>query len=660
MELGEKLERGWRRSTEGLLIFAVLLGFGFFINREVELKGLYMDDLYLWSCYGEQSFMEYVFPMGGSRFRFVFYLASWLELLFLGGHVEWLAPFNILLNSLIAFSIYRMCLSFSSGRKAVSLVLALVFLSSRMAYYQIGQFYGLMESLGLWAAVGILYFLYRYMNERNSVSYLYGCLLYFLASFIHERYMALLPALLLALALAPKRRGSKRYEDGRRGSLKKAGWEEEDDGENARETVRETAQETARGRSRGRGNGRDRSFAAAESELPKWQLFLVTLLVFGAIQAIRFLTIGTLAPAGTGGTEVADTFSLADSISHAWEQAAFVFGRNSGPDYLCILPYEDSPDGIRLLILLSNLVLFAAVALFAVCAVRDRSRLLAHLKNAALFLVFIAMCIGSSSVTIRVEMRWVYVVFALALLFFSYMSSVMGRAGALVFLYAALAVPAENFYRDHWDNLYLWPEQAKYNSLAEQTIEKYGQEIFEKEVYIIGNTYEMSEFTAETFLKVYDREGSYDGRSIQFIDSDFDFKELSEDMVILAEDPEHNAYQDVTDFVKKQRLNYAYGSYEDGWVDEHAKIVFMNGERDQVTLSCYYPGTVTGDQVCQVTVNGKRMPDLVFTDQNMTYEIPSAPYQMIELELSCNFYVANAKETRGEEKLAMIVTINAE
>ena len=629
MELGEKLERGWRRSTEGLLIFAVLLGFGFFINREVELKGLYMDDLYLWSCYGEQSFMEYVFPMGGSRFRFVFYLASWLELLFLGGHVEWMVPFNILLNSLIAFSIYRMCLSFSSGRKAVSLVLALVFLSSRMAYYQIGQFYGLMESLGLWAAVGILYFLYRYMNERNSVSYLYGCLLYFLASFIHERYMALLPALLLALALAPKRRGGKRDE--------------------------------TRGRSRGRGNGRtDRPLVAAESEFPKWQLFLVTLLVFGAIQAIRFLTIGTLAPAGTGGTEVADTFSLADSISHAWEQAAFVFGRNSGPDYLCILPYEDSPDGIRLLILLSNLVLFAAVALFAVCAVRDRSRLLVHLKNAALFLVFIAMCIGSSSVTIRVEMRWVYVVFALALLFFSYMSSVMGRAGALVFLYAALAVPAENFYRDHWDNLYLWPEQAKYNSLAEQTIEKYGQEIFEKEVYIIGNTYEMSEFTAETFLKVYDRAGSCDGRSIQFIDSDFDFKELSEDMVILAEDPEHNAYQDVTDFVKKQRLNYAYGSYEDGWVDEHAKIVFMNGERDQVTLSCYYPGTVTGDQVCQVTVNGKRMPDLVFTDQNMTYEIPSAPYQMIELELSCNFYVANAKETRGEEKLAMIVTINTE
>ena len=43
-----------------------------------------MDDLYLWSCYGDQSFTEYVFPMGSSRFRFLFYLASWLELFFIG------------------------------------------------------------------------------------------------------------------------------------------------------------------------------------------------------------------------------------------------------------------------------------------------------------------------------------------------------------------------------------------------------------------------------------------------------------------------------------------------------------------------------------------------------------------------------------------------
>ena len=76
MNLQEKTSEAWKRWSPELLIFALLLGFGFWINRGVELKGLYMDDLYLWSCYGDQSFTEYVFPMGSSRFRFLFILAG--------------------------------------------------------------------------------------------------------------------------------------------------------------------------------------------------------------------------------------------------------------------------------------------------------------------------------------------------------------------------------------------------------------------------------------------------------------------------------------------------------------------------------------------------------------------------------------------------------
>ena len=120
MNLQEKILKVWRRWSPELLIFAIFLGFGFWINRGVELKGLYMDDLYLWSCYGNQSFTEYVFPMGSSRFRFLFYLASWLELFFIGGHVEWMVPFNIILNTGIAYSIYRMAVSFSDGRRIIS------------------------------------------------------------------------------------------------------------------------------------------------------------------------------------------------------------------------------------------------------------------------------------------------------------------------------------------------------------------------------------------------------------------------------------------------------------------------------------------------------------------------------------------------------------
>ena len=653
MEVLHRIADEFEKRKDDLLVFALLLGFGFFINRGVELKGLYMDDLYLWSCYGEQSFREFVFPMGGTRFRFVFYLAAWLELFFLGNHVTWMVPFNIVLNSIIAWSLYRIFVKVSGGRKLVSLALAAAYLLSRMSYYQIGQFYGLMESLGLWAAVGRLYGVYVYVNEKRASAYFWANGLYFLASFIHERYMVLLPVLLLGLVfgrwagIREKRSlewsaGSPEEEEVRR-----------DAGRSRSRASRSGSPRT--GRSGGPGTGRKPGVSSSGAS--GWLLLAVTVATAVLIQVIRLFTIGTLSPAGTGGTDVADTFKISDAIAHAWEQVAFVFGRNSGPDYLCIEPFAKAPSDIRFLILASNAVLGLAVLIFLIGMIRDRGRVLAHGRNLVLFLAFIALCIGSSSVTIRVEMRWVYVVYAAALLVLAYMTSLMGPAGFLAILYAALIFPAETYYREHWSNLYLWPDQMKYNSLAEETVEKYGDDIFDKQIYIIRDTYEISEFTAETFLKVYDRDGKGKNTELRFIDSDFDLPEITDDMVILGEDPEANGFQDVTEFVKTRRFNLAYGSYDDGWIDEKARIVFENGDHDGLVLRCYYPGKITGDQVCRIRLNGKQMPDLVFTDNNMEYEIPVAPHQTISLEFSCNFYVKDAKERRGEDRLSMIVSM---
>lgn len=654
MELRDRIEELFEKWKEGLLILAVLIGFGFVINQGVELKGLYMDDLYLWSCYGEQSFTEYVFPKGGTRFRFVFYLASWLELWLLGDHVEWMVPFNIILNGLIAYSIYRIAADMSK-RKVISFFVAIAYLLSRFSYYQIGQFYGLMESLGLWTALAMLYYTWRYMNGRKTWSFLMANLMYFMASFIHERYMVLVPVLILGLLMAKRKNNVK---------VRRREPDFEDDfAEDMDDEIQE--ERRSRGKSRGRSNAEMRNSAVVRkdertSETPKWILLLITIGVFVVIQLIRLTMIGTLSPAGTGGTDVADTFKMADAMGHAWEQVDFVFGKNSGPDYLCGMTYEESPEKIQKLITGCNTVLAVSVVVFAICCVlKDRRHLPDHVKTVMLFLAFIALCIGSSSVTIRVEMRWVYVVYGAALLLLAYMSSVMGKAAVLIPVYVALLFPVETFYRETWENLYLWPEQMRYNSLAEQTVEKYGEEIFDKQVYIIGNTYDMSDFTAETFLKVYDTEEDAANTTIKFIDSDLDYKTIPEKAVILWEDRANNAYIEVTEFVKHQRRNYAYGSYSDGWVDEHAKIVLMNENKDVLKLGCYYPGEITGKEVCQIKVNGKRMPDLVFTENYMTYEIPSAPYQMISLEFSCNFYVKDAQEKRGEENLAMVVTLGA-
>ena len=650
MNLQEKTSEAWKRWSPELLIFALLLGFGFWINRGVELKGLYMDDLYLWSCYGDQSFTEYVFPMGSSRFRFLFYLASWLELFFIGGHVEWMVPFNIILNAGIAYSIYRMAVSFSDGRKILSFAAGILYLSSRMAYYQIGQFYGLMESLALWAALGMLWFLYRYVNEKKAGAFLAANVLYFVVSFIHERYMVLLPLLLLTVLLG----------FGKGLGTENAAAEPEKKSEPER--AAEPGRSRGRGQSRGAQGKKDAAAraGAADTEssfrLPGILLILLPIVVFGVIQMIRLRTIGTLSPAGTGGTDVADTFQLTDAINQAISQVGFVFGRNSGPDYLCIEPFVDSPDGIRNRILVAEAVLGAGVLAAVLGMVRDREEIVCHLKNTILFLGFIALCIGSSSVTIRVEMRWVYVAYAAALLFFAYLSRVMGKAGILVLLYGCLIFPVETYYRDNWDNLYLWAPQSQYNSLAEKTYGTYGDDIFDKEIYIIGKDFEISDFNAETFLKVYAK-GKTKVPKLQFIDSDMDLKEITDNMVILCEDPEHNAYNDVTEIVKRQQFDTPFGSYADGWIDENAKIVLTNGESSKLTLKCYYPGKLTGGETCKIKVNGRQMDDLVFTDNTMYYEIPAAPYQRFTLEFSCNFYVKGAREHRGEENLAMVVKV---
>ena len=103
--------------------------------------------------------------------------------------------------------------------------------------------------------------------------------------------------------------------------------------------------------------------------------------------------------------------------------------------------------------------------------------------------------------------------------------------------------PAELFYRSCYPKLYLWPDQLRYNSLAEQTYEKYGNGIFGKTIYIIGNSYEMSDFTARTFFKVFDPKMKAEGTKVEFIDSIRDIGMVDDQMLVLREYPSAENYE---------------------------------------------------------------------------------------------------------------------
>lgn len=602
-------KRPWKNDV---IVALLLTGFAFWINSGIAIKGLYMDDLYLWSCYGEQSFLEFVFPMGSTRFRFLYYLAAWLQLAVTGSHIEWFVPVNILLNAGVAFTLYRMSRSLSRSTY-VGAWCGILYLASRMSSYQIGQVYGLMETMGLWMGIGILYLLYEYLNDtqkRKTYTFWFALALYFGICFVHERYMVLLPLFLWVLVCRRAR---------------------------------------------------------------DWKLWTGTAGVFFLIQGIRLITIGGLSPAGTGGTDVADTWSVGTVIRHGISQVAYLFGINAGPEHLNGQNFQESSLGILMMVAVADLMLLLILVALTARIISGKGQRSCYLCSSLLFIGFIAGCIACSSVTIRVELRWVYVSFAAALLFLSWIYGALtdgmvarGRwVQAIPYLvmltvYGAMMLPVELHYRSLYPNLYFWPNQSRYNSLAEETWEIYGDEIFGKTIYIIGNDYEMSDFTAETFFKVFDQERKAEGTQVVHIEDVRDIGLVTDDMLVLREDTEHNRFQDITAMVRELKCKSIYGYYEDGWMDERAEIQIMAGSQGQIELQFFYPGELGEDQWMTIYVDGEPKQDLRFADNELVTVVQANPYETVHLKFETNFFVPDAREQRSGERLAVLLSVKAD
>ena len=504
----------------------LLLLFGLFINRHLSIRALYGDDLYLWSFYGCEDFWSFTFPkVTKGNFRPFYWALSYLEFRLIGPHVHWYARFNVLLNVAIAWVIYffsrrlsrlaRLPQGMRIGQ-AVGLLTGMLYLQSHFAAYQIAQVLGLLESLALLLALLTLWGLFDYMEGRGTRAYLRACLCFFLVIFTHERFIALAPLFYLAVITQylTERRLCRRF-----------------------------------------------------ARLRTIEL-LLPLLILAVFFGTRMVVAGEAIPVGTAGTKVQDTFSLAQALGFAFSQVAYIFGVNAGHAIFCGVSFGDSAHWVQGLIVLSWLCLLLMLVLYVRRAWR-RGRITPRLIGEnLLFICFIALCIGSSSITIRLETRWVYVSYTAALLYLSYMLGEIAKSGvvkpeagravrtraatvqrasaasvsasgeraacrgverprtamvlafSLLFMaYGAVMTPVEHYDRQHYPNIFFFFDQDRVNSLADCTIDAVGAGEFlgKKQVYIYYNYYEMSDFYAEYFYKPFDPEKTGQGTEIHFI-----------------------------------------------------------------------------------------------------------------------------------------------
>lgn len=415
--------------------------------------------------------------------------------------------------------------------------------------------------MSLFMAIVILWLLYDFIDCGRRRSFYLANLVYFLLVFSHERYLALFPLFYLAIFCLRLRE--------RKGEMS---------------SVRQL--HSVKGKT------------AFRLYQKRWLLrALLPLAELCLIVMIRRYAIGTAMPAGTGGTEVTETFSLGQALTFSVQQVLYLFGINIGPTYLSGISWADFAPLYRKLVYLSWLPLAVLVLSYLLLTLlHKRWKNVGFAGRNLLFLAFIALCIGCSSITIRVEMRWIYVSYAACLLYLSFIcgecTDLCGRQKAerryraaekssrkvlslettrerrayekrltrraavlftaLYLVYAGCMAPVERYDRAHFHDIYFWEDQDRMNSLAEQTVLKYGTEnVLGKQVYILENTYGMSEFYGETFFKVYDPEKTGQGTKIHFAASEAELPQgLSRDnAIVLREMPAARGYQDITEEV---------------------------------------------------------------------------------------------------------------
>lgn len=509
IQMSEKSEK--LKNNAAALLSAVLLTIvAFLINRGIRIAGLYMDDLYMWSCYGEQNFLQFVFPIGTStRCRPVYWALTYLEMMIVRSHPSLFVPINILLNAGIAFMIFLFARKLSR-QNAVGFLAGCAYLFSHFSYYQIAQALGLLETAALFFAILQLFLLYEFLESGNFRFFRWAVAVWLLLVFTHERYLGLFPLFFLAFFLREREKGEK----------------------------------------------------------TRWLDLILPIVSLLLIIAVRSFAIGHALPAGTGGTEVKDTFSIRQSIRYALDEVLYLFGINIGPDYLSGITWSSVSAPIKKMVYGSWIPLLFIFFFYLRNAERQgKLKQKYFIADNLLFILFIALCIGCSSVTIRVEMRWVYVSYAASLLYLSYMigqscsdrnGRILGGIGRkrgrclflLMLCYVFLMLFIEKYYRSYYPNIYFWENQDRMNSLADETVGKYGTEnVLGKQVYILGNSYEMSDFYAETFFKVYDPKKTGQGTTIHFIKELSDLPEGSSpsNSLVLREVPEKRGYEDITD-----------------------------------------------------------------------------------------------------------------
>ena len=490
-----------------------------------------MDDLLDWSWFRGLSFYEFAIKFYESNhYRPTFEALQYLIYTLVGTDPSRFILINKIYNIIISIFIYYFTSDITKNR-ILAFITSSFYITSHLAYYQISQGIGGIESTALFLSIIILYLCIKLVDNENKntcKSYRYNIItiiiiyiLFFLLVFDHERYLSMASIIIITILLLKKPNDNELLNDDLNGHNK---------------------------------------YNLKTFKVISIISFLIEIII---ICYIRYLATNRVLPAGTGGTYVEETFNIGECLKHCINQVAIIFGINIGPEHLYGIEFSAITNKKIILLTFASILIILFIIItyisFRIYNHKKEKDLKKLLSIDLLFLTYIAMCIGSSSVTIRVEMRFVYSSFIVSVIYLSYMlkyiiSKINLNSLKVIFTFLfiiifMLRLPVEKLYREYYYKIYCFIDLKRVNSLYDLTIGTYGldkiiskDENIKKKIIIVNKFYKMTNFYSEYFFKIYDKDNI--GNKIMLVNdfSEIDERTLDENTIIIYEDPFNNTY----------------------------------------------------------------------------------------------------------------------
>ncbi len=435
MKLKELSLMKTEKRTINFLYLIVLFLLNFCVNSFMEIKLLYLDDLNTWSEFSKMNDLQMIFNTSANKFRPVYYFVLNLCYKMFLPRIYLFGIFNLMLNFLVIMLVFYVIKKITDN-EFIAFFGSVVYTVSRFAYYNISQVHGIMEQMGLLTAVLILLFLWIYIEKSNKKYFYIACILQFLVLFIHERYMALFPLLLLSIILAEN---------------------------------------------------------IAKPE--RIRCIIISTLSFVIPFCSRILFLKNRAFDGTGGTDIKKTFKLVDFLRHFKSGILYLLGINAGPAYLNGIEQCNVLSWIKLFNIVFISIIFVIVFFYFYFIFKNRtkkSEIKNQLKLSLLISSFIFLTLVCSCATIRLEMRWIYTPYVGFIILISnmiaYIKAYLKKYFCTVTMLSILCVviPTELYFRSNYKNIYYWKTYQIYNSVFDQTVARYKDEFWNKKLIIIS------------------------------------------------------------------------------------------------------------------------------------------------------------------------------